>query len=148
VLGLLRRRAAPRSRPSRATLIQPKHETDQAGRRFDYRAERWLPNPDPMGVSDRLENLVSWFAASVLVAAGVIYALKLEDDRPRSNSVRLPPRATPAQEPPTLQQGRAVEHGRGRRARACSPKSRSATHRVGVQSDHAERCFGHVIGCQ
>jgi hypothetical protein len=50
------------------------------------------------------------------VAAGVIYALKLEDNRPRSNSVRLPPRATPAQEPPTLQQRRATERGRGRRA--------------------------------
>jgi membrane protein len=69
-----------------------------------------------MAVNDRLENLASWFAASVLVAAGVIYALKLEDDRPRSNSVRLPPRATPAQEPPTLQQLRATESGRGRRA--------------------------------
>jgi hypothetical protein len=35
-----------------------------------------------MAVSARIENLASWFAASVLVAAGVIYALKLEDDRP------------------------------------------------------------------
>ena len=51
---------------------------------------------DFIAVSARIENLASWFAASVLVAAGVIYALKLEDDRPRSNSVRLPPRATPA----------------------------------------------------
>jgi hypothetical protein len=71
---------------------------------------------DFMAVSARIENLASWFAASVLVAAGVIYALKLEDDRPRSNSVRLPFRATPAQEPPTLQQRRATEPGRGRRA--------------------------------
>jgi hypothetical protein len=35
-----------------------------------------------MAVSARFENLASWFAASVLVTAGVIYALKLEDDRP------------------------------------------------------------------
>jgi membrane protein len=69
-----------------------------------------------MTVSARLENLASWFAASVLVAAGVIYALKLEDDRTRPNTVKPPPRATPAQEPPTLQQRRAVERGRGRRA--------------------------------
>jgi membrane protein len=68
-----------------------------------------------MAVSARVENLASWFAASVLVAAGVIYALKLEDDRPRPNSV-VPPRATPAQEPPTLQQRRATEPGRGRHA--------------------------------
>jgi membrane protein len=67
-------------------------------------------------VSARFENLASWFAASVLVAAGVIYALKLEDDRTRSHPVGLPPRATPAQEPPTLQQRRAVEPGRGRQA--------------------------------
>jgi membrane protein len=69
-----------------------------------------------MTVSARLENLASWFAASVLVAAGVIYALKLEDDRTRPNTVKPPPRATPAQEPPTLQQRRAIERGRGRRA--------------------------------
>jgi membrane protein len=69
-----------------------------------------------MTVSARLENLASWFAASVLVAAGVIYALKLEDDRSKPNAVQPPPRATPAQEPPTLQQRRAVERGRGRRA--------------------------------
>jgi membrane protein len=69
-----------------------------------------------MTVSARLETLASWFAASVLVAAGVIYALKLEDDRSKPNAVQPPPRATPAQEPPTLQQRRAVERGRGRRA--------------------------------
>jgi membrane protein len=67
-------------------------------------------------VSARFENLASWFAASVLVAAGVIYPLKLEDDRTRSHLVGLPPRATPAQEPPTLQQRRALEPGRGRQA--------------------------------
>jgi hypothetical protein len=37
-------------------------------------------------------------------------------DPPRSNPVLVPPRATPAQEPPTLQQRRAAEPGRGRHA--------------------------------
>jgi membrane protein len=69
-----------------------------------------------MAVSARLENLASWFAASVLVAAGVIYALKLEDDRPKSYPIMVPPRATPAQEPPILQRRRATELGRGRHA--------------------------------
>jgi hypothetical protein len=69
-----------------------------------------------MAVSARFENLASWFAASVLVTAGVIYALKLEDDRPRSHHIVIPPRATPAQEPPILQQRRATELGRGRHA--------------------------------
>jgi membrane protein len=71
---------------------------------------------DFMAVSARIENLASWFAASVLVAAGVIYALKLDDDHQRSDPARMPPRATPAQEPPTLQQLRAAEPGRGRHA--------------------------------
>ena len=47
-----------------------------------------------MAVSARIENLASWFAASVLVTAGVIYALKLEDDRPRSHHILVPPRAS------------------------------------------------------
>jgi membrane protein len=63
----------------------------------------------------RLDNLVSWFAASVLVTAGVIYALR---GRHRPEPVPILPRATPAQEPRTLQERRAVERGRGRRARA------------------------------
>jgi membrane protein len=70
-----------------------------------------------MAVSARLENLASWFAASVLVAAGVIYALKLGEERTKPNAAQPLPRATPAQEPATLQQRRAVESGRGRRAR-------------------------------
>jgi hypothetical protein len=62
-------------------------------------------------VNSRLDDLMSWFAASVLVTAGVIYTLKL-----RPAPAAVPPRATPAQEPPTLQQRRAVEPGRGRQA--------------------------------
>jgi membrane protein len=69
-----------------------------------------------MAVSARFENLASWLAASVLVTAGVIYALKHENDRPRSHPILVPPRATPAQEPPILQRRRATEPGRGRHA--------------------------------
>jgi membrane protein len=69
-----------------------------------------------MAVSARLENLASWVAASVLVTAGVIYPLKHENDRPRSHTILVPPRATPAQEPPILQRRRATELGRGRHA--------------------------------
>src|ERR1700716_3103440 len=56
-----------------------------------------------------------------MVTAGIIYGLKVQDDRRRKpRPPGLPPRATPAQEPLTLQQIRAVERGRGRRARAPS----------------------------
>ena len=69
----------------------------------------------------RLDNFISWFAASVLVTAGIIYGLKLQDHRhQRLHPPVLPPRATPAQEPLTLQQLRAVERGRGRGARTPS----------------------------
>jgi membrane protein len=66
----------------------------------------------------RLETLVTWFAASVLVTAGVIYSLKLQEDRRRPRPERTLPRATPAQEPLTWQHSRAAEAGRGRWARA------------------------------
>ena len=72
-----------------------------------------------MSANPRLENLVSWGAASVLVTAGVIYGLKLQDDRQKLRPARTPPpRATPAQEPLILQEQRASERGRGRLARA------------------------------
>jgi membrane protein len=71
-----------------------------------------------MAGNPRVENLVSWFAASVLVTAGVIYALKLKADRAPASPVRPPLRATPAQEPLILQERRAAEVGRGRWARA------------------------------
>jgi membrane protein len=64
----------------------------------------------------RLENLASWFAASMLVTVGVIYALKIDEDRRRPLPERVVPRPSPAQEPLTLQHERASESGRGRRA--------------------------------
>jgi membrane protein len=66
----------------------------------------------------RIDNLVSWFAASVMVTTGVIYALKLREDRRQPEPAYVPLRPRPAQEPLALQQARAVERGRGRRARA------------------------------
>jgi YihY family inner membrane protein len=68
-------------------------------------------------VNSRLDDLMSWFAASVLVTAGVIYTLKFRDVRHKPAPAAVPPRATPAQEPLTLQEFRAAERGRGRRAR-------------------------------
>jgi membrane protein len=65
--------------------------------------------------SPRFDDLLSWFAASVLVTAGVIYALKPGSDRRKP--AHTPPRPTPAQEPLTVQHLRAAEPGRGRRAR-------------------------------
>ena len=68
-------------------------------------------------VNSRLDDLMSWFAGSVLVTAGVIYTLKLRDGPHEPAPAAVPPRATPAQEPLTLQELRADERGRGRRAR-------------------------------
>src|SRR6266849_574687 len=69
-------------------------------------------------MNSRLDNLISWFAASVVAMAGVLLALKRPEDRERPRPVRVPARATPAQEPLGLQEIRATERGRGRRARA------------------------------
>jgi membrane protein len=60
----------------------------------------------------------SWFAASVMVTAGIIHTLKLQEQPVQPKPTLIPPRATPAQEPLTLQERRAAERGRGRRARA------------------------------
>lgn len=64
------------------------------------------------------ENLISWFAAAVLVATGVIYAQKLDAHRRRPKPARIIPNPTPAQEPLVLQERRAAEPGRGRDASA------------------------------
>ena len=75
------------------------------------------PRPDNRHpYNSRLDNLISWFAASVMVTAGVIYAF--QEDRGKPKPERVLARATPAQEPLTLQEVRAVERGRGRQARA------------------------------
>jgi membrane protein len=66
----------------------------------------------------RIENIVSWFVASVMVTTAVIYALELAHARPKPKPYRVPPRATPSQEPLTVQEMRAAQRGRGRRARA------------------------------
>ena len=65
----------------------------------------------------RLDNLISWFAASVVVTAGVILLSSARRSVSRAPAY-VPPRATPAQEPLGLQELRATERGRGRRARA------------------------------
>jgi membrane protein len=67
-------------------------------------------------LAHRVENLISWFAASVVTAAAVIYALKLDQDRPKPVPGFANP--SPAQEPLALQEARAVERGRGRQATA------------------------------
>src|SRR5260370_982329 len=71
-------------------------------------------------MNPRLDNLISWLAASVVVTAGVVLALKRPEDQRELRPVRVLPRATPAQEPLGLQEIRATERGRGRRARAPS----------------------------
>jgi len=68
--------------------------------------------------TSRLDDLISWFAASVLVTAGVIYALNLQEDRSSPAPERVLPDPTPVQEPLSLQKIRANEPDRGRRARA------------------------------
>jgi membrane protein len=74
---------------------------------------RNLDRPRP--TSQRAENLLSWFSASVLVTLGVIYALKVREDLARSPQPVVP-RPSPAQEPLALQRKRAGERGRGRLA--------------------------------
>jgi membrane protein len=63
-----------------------------------------------------IENLVSWFAASTLVATAVIYAMRLDDKR--KEPIFHLKDASPAQEPLELQRVRANERGRGRKATA------------------------------
>jgi membrane protein len=66
--------------------------------------------------SSRLENLIAWLAASVLVTVSIIYVLKPKQEAGPAVEF-VPPRASPAQEPLALQFARAQERGRGRRAR-------------------------------
>jgi hypothetical protein len=54
-------------------------------------------------MNSRLDNLLSWLAASVMVTAGVVLTLKRQQDVQVLEPVRVLPRATPAQEPLGLQ---------------------------------------------
>jgi membrane protein len=65
--------------------------------------------------ASRLENLLSWFAASVVVTAGVIWAARRSVDESRAKPGFAI--SGPAQEPLALQQARAEQRGRGRDAR-------------------------------
>jgi membrane protein len=71
-----------------------------------------MTSPAP---ESRLESLIAWFAASVLTATAVIYALKRDDDRHKAEAAFGS--ENPASEPLSLQEARAREHGRGRKAR-------------------------------
>jgi membrane protein len=67
-------------------------------------------------MNPRLENVLSWLAASAIVTAGVLLAVKRQEEQQTLKPVPILPRATPAQEPLGLQEIRATEHGRGRSA--------------------------------
>jgi membrane protein len=69
-------------------------------------------------MNPRLDTLISWVAASVVVTLGVLLVVRRREDREMPPPVPALPRATPAQEPLGLQEMRATECGRGRRARA------------------------------
>ena len=65
---------------------------------------------------ERIDNMLAWLGASLLVAGAVAYAIKLDEDRHKPIPGFADPR--PAQEPLALQQARAVQRGRGRTATA------------------------------
>ena len=62
----------------------------------------------------RIESLIAWFAASVLTATAVIYAMKRDDDHRKAEAAFGS--ENPAFEPLSLQEARAREQGRGRKA--------------------------------
>ena len=66
----------------------------------------------------RIENLVSWFVAALLVTGGVVYVLNNYENDQKKAPERTVPNPTPAQEPLVLQSKRAQESGRGRDAKA------------------------------
>ena len=70
---------------------------------------------NPLRIASRMENMLGWFAASVLTATMVIYALR-RGERPARLKLQLVD-PSPAQEPLDLQLARAAEPGRGRKAR-------------------------------
>ena len=68
----------------------------------------------PPAPESRLESLIAWFAASVLTATAVIYAMKRDDQRHKAEVAFGS--ENPASEPLSLQEARARERGRGRKA--------------------------------
>ena len=62
----------------------------------------------------RIESFIAWFAASVLTATAVIYAMKRDDDHRKAEAAFGS--ENPAFEPLSLQEARAREQGRGRKA--------------------------------
>src|SRR5438105_4829943 len=69
---------------------------------------------DPLRFASRMEDVLGWFAASVLTATMVIYALRRGERTTRPKLALVDP--SPAQEPLELQLARAAERGRGRKA--------------------------------
>jgi membrane protein len=69
-------------------------------------------------LATRLENLLTWFGASVLITAGLIYAVKQDDARKRPLGAPGFGSEHPAREPQAWQETRALQRGRGRRATA------------------------------
>jgi len=67
-------------------------------------------------MNQRLDNLFSWLAAAAVVATAVAFAIKREEDKRQPAATWVNP--TPAQEPLSIQEARAIEHGRGRHAAA------------------------------
>ncbi|MFL6797547.1 MAG: YihY/virulence factor BrkB family protein [Xanthobacteraceae bacterium] len=78
-------------------------------------AERTGSQMSPHPSHSPLEKLLTWFAASVMVTAGVVFALTVVEERPGRPS-HVPPHPSPSQEPLAIQHARAAEQGRGRGA--------------------------------
>ena len=70
----------------------------------------------PRPTHPRLDDLLSWFAASVLVSAGVIYALGRPSHRRKPEPTYVPPRASRRRSHRSGSNGAPPEPGRGRRA--------------------------------
>src|SRR5215831_18822978 len=74
---------------------------------------------NPLRIASRMENMLGWFAASVLTATMVIYALR-RGERPARPKLQLVD-PSPAQEPIDLQLARAAEPGRGPQGEDAGP---------------------------
>jgi membrane protein len=84
---------------------------------------RSLSRQRPAATEARLDSLISWLLAFLVVTIGLVMALKPQERERKREQIRprrAPPRASPAQEPLAAQEARATERGRGRKARAPS----------------------------